>query len=189
MSGTALIIVANGYTDSEFTYALDRCREEDINVVVATLDGKWAQGEKGWIAKGDISTHNVRGVVYGARANINKVDYIGLFDILILPGGVKSIEKVRQDQPTIEMIKLHHIGGKIIASCCHGAQCLIEADLVRNRKIAGYYSIKTDIINAGGSYCNTFCVDGSIVSAAHYDFNGKWMKAVIELWNSRRQKT
>ena len=38
---------------------------------------------------------------------------------------------------------------KIIACICSGAQLLISAKVVKNRKIAGYYSMKDDLINAG----------------------------------------
>jgi protease I len=182
----ALIIVHNGFTDSEFTYALDRCREEDIDVQVATLDGGNAVGEKGWTAKATFSVHMAH-LIATSRAIWNTTAQ-GPWDILILPGGVKSIEKVRQDPNVIDMIKLHNIADRVIASMCHGAQLLIEAELVRNRRVSGYYSIKTDIINAGGEYVHGVAIDGNIVSASHYDFNGKWMKAVIELWQRNATK-
>jgi len=167
----ALIIIAPGFTDSEFTYALDRCREEDILTHVATLDGKNAIGEKGWTAKANLSTADAYDIASGS-----------MYDILILPGGVKSIEKVRQDAATLEIIKLHYAHGKIIATMCHGSQLLIETGLVKGRKVSGYYSIKTDIINAGGEYIAGVAQDGNIISAPHYDLNGKWMKAVIQAW-------
>lgn len=185
----ALIIVANGFTDSEFTYAFDRCKEEDIDVLVATLDGSDAIGEKGWKAKADISTWNAKSCILGgvmSFVQIGKVRYSGLFDLLLLPGGVKSIEKVRLDRATIEIIQSHHKADKIIGFCCHGAQLAIEADLCRGRRVAGYFSIRKDIENAGGIYCDTYCTDGSIVSAAHYAYNGKWMRAVLDLWKQRQ---
>lgn len=178
------MILADGYTDSEATYALDRCREEDIEVHVATPSGKNPVGEKGWDRiRATCST------AYALDAVLGKVGegLTGLWDILLLPGGVKSIEKVRQDAPTLDIIRMHYTSGKIIGSCCHGAQLLIEAGLARGRKIAGYYSIKTDIINAGGEYCDTVAVDGQIISAAHYDFNGKWMGAVIKAWKEQKK--
>ena len=178
----ALIIVADGFTDSEYTYALDRCREEDIAVTVATLSGTDAIGEKGWRAKcSGWSTEGALRITQAHKHN-DKLSYNGPWDILILPGGVKSIEKVRLDRNTLEIIKLHHAAGKIIASICHGAQLLIEADLCHNRLISGYYSIQKDIENAGADYCREVATSGNIVTASHYDLNGKWMKAVLEAW-------
>ena len=37
---------------------------------------------------------------------------------------------------------------KIIACICSGAQLLISAKIVKGRKIAGYYSMEDDLINA-----------------------------------------
>lgn len=189
----ALIIVHNGFTDSEFTYALDRCREEDITVHVATLDGADAFGEKGWRAKAQLSTESASLFMNSESMRKfskleNFADFFGLWDILILPGGVKSIEKVRQDIFTIEIIKKHHAAGKVIGSMCHSGQLLIEAGLAKGRLISGYYSIKTDIVNAGGTYADFVAVCDNIVSAPHYDFNGKWMGKVIELWKARQEK-
>lgn len=180
----ALVVVANGFTDSEYTYAHDRCCEEDIEVHVATLDGQDAIGEKGWKAAADLSTKHAYEAALGFKTLMDRDNHFvfGLWDILLLPGGVKSIEKVRLDRPVIDIIKLHSIADRVIGSMCHGAQLLIEAGLVRNRNISGYYSIKTDIINAGGVYTDKPVRDGNIVSAPHYKFNGKWMRAVLELW-------
>ena len=41
---------------------------------------------------------------------------------------------------------------KIIACICSAAQLLISAKVVKDRKIAGYYSMKDDIINSGAIY-------------------------------------
>ena len=121
----ALIIVHDGFTDSEYTYALDRCREEDITVHTVTVSGADAIGEKGWRAK--CSGYSTSGalVISQNHKHNDRLAFNGLWDILILPGGVKSIEKVRQDKDTLEIIWLHHKANKIIATMCHGAQLLI----------------------------------------------------------------
>src|SRR6185295_1474690 len=120
---------------------------------------KDAIGEKGWKAKADISTSDAwmitRDSMTWQRANEPFV--CGPWDILLLPGGVKSIEKVRLDRNVIDTIQSHFYGGKIVGSICHGAQLLIEANLAFGHRISGYKSIATDIKNAGGTY-----VDGVV---------------------------
>ena len=70
---------------------------------------------------------------------------------------------------------------KIIACICSGAQLLISAKVVKGRKIAGYYSMKDDLINAGAEYTDLPAViDGNIVTTAHYKDMGPWMKAAIK---------
>jgi len=102
------------------------------------------------------------------------------YDLLVLPGGVKSLEKLRQDERAIECIAGWGELNKPIASICHGAQLLISAGLVRGRVIAAYYSLKIDVENAGGKYSRSPVeIDGNIISSPHYDFMGEWMEAVL----------
>lgn len=74
------------------------------------------------------------------------------YDMLILPGGVLNADKLRRNDKAIEWIKEFYNKGKFIAAICHGPQLLIEADLVKGRKVTSHYAIKTDMINAGADY-------------------------------------
>ena len=105
------------------------------------------------------------------------------YDILVLPGGVKAMEKVRQNLKIIDFITKFNNQNKIIACICSGAQLLISAKVVKGRKIAGYYSMKDDLINAGAIYTDLPAVvkdDKNIITTAHYKDMGPWMKAVIK---------
>ena len=84
-------------------------------------------------------------------------------------------------KPTIiDFISKFNDYKKLIACICSGAQLLISAKVVKNRKIAGYYSMKDDLINAGAIYEDLPAViDDNIVTTAHYKDLGPWMKAVI----------
>ena len=73
---------------------------------------------------------------------------------------------------------------KIIACICSGAQLLISAKIVLGRKIAGYYSMKDDIINAGAKYTDRpAVVDQNLITTAHYKDMGPWMAETIRLLN------
>ena len=90
------------------------------------------------------------------------------------------MEKVRQDQKIIKFIS-DFDKEKTIACICSGAQLLISAKIVKDRKIAGYYSMKDDLINAGAIYTDLpAVVDKHIVTTAHYKDMGPWMSAVIK---------
>ena len=57
----------------------------------------------------------------------------------------------------------------------------IAAELVNDIKIAGYYSMEDDLINAGAIYTDKpAVVDDNIISTAHYKDMGPWMKEVIK---------
>ena len=99
----------------------------------------------------------------------------------MLPGCVKAMEKVRQDRKIINFISEFDKQKKIIACICSGAQLLISAKVVKGRKIAGYYSMKDDLINAGAIYTDLpAVVDANIITTAHYKDMGPWMKEVIK---------
>ena len=58
---------------------------------------------------------------------------------------------------------------------------LISADIIRNKKITGYYAWKQDIINAGAEFIDkAVVVDDNLITSPHYKYNGDWMKVVIE---------
>ena len=106
------------------------------------------------------------------------------YDVLVIPGGVKAMEKVRQNNKIIKFISDFDKEKKIIACICSGAQLLISAKVVKGRKISGYYSMRDDLTNAGAIYTDLpAVVDKNIVTTAHYKDMGPWMKAAIEKLN------
>ena len=110
--------------------------------------------------------------------------YLG-YDLLVIPGGVKALEKLRQEIDVLNFVHLWNSHAKPIASICHGAQLMISSSIVSGRRISGYYSIKDDINNAGGTFIDEPVVkDSNIVSSPHYKYMGPWMKAAIELTNA-----
>ena len=117
---------------------------------------------------------------------IKKIDEVKVddYDVLVIPGGVKAMEKIRQDTRIIEFISSFNSKNKLIACICSGAQLLISAKVVKNRKIAGYYSMKDDLVNAGAIYTDLpAVVDKNIITTAHYKDMGPWMKEVIKSLN------
>lgn len=104
-------------------------------------------------------------------------------DLLVLPGGVKSLEKLRQEKVVKEFIAKWDAAGKLIASTCHGAQLLISAKVTKGRRISGYYSLEDDVNNSGAEYVNApVVVDRNIVSSPHYDHMGAWMEETLKTY-------
>ena len=161
----ALIMTGKFATDSEYVYALYRLKEAGYEVDVA-VRGK--ETVFGIIGEKIVPTHDIPKTVYKG------------YKLLILPGGAKAMEYMRQDADIISYIAAFHALGKPIGSICHAAQLLISAGLVKGRRISGYYSIKDDITNAGGTFVDApFVTDGTIVTSPHYKFLGEWMKEVL----------
>ena len=90
------------------------------------------------------------------------------------------MEKVRQNIKIIDFISKFNRENKIIGCICSGAQLLISAKIINGRKVSGYYSMKDDILNAGGIYEDLPAViDNNLITTAHYKDMGPWMSAVL----------
>ena len=165
-----LLIGGKIIQDHEFFYPKYRLSEElDISVDVATPEGQPCETNKGSKIVPTLA--------------IEEVD-ISTFDGLVIPGGAHAIEYLRQNQKLIELTQKANELNKVIASICQGSQILISAKCVKGRTVSGYYSIKDDIINAGGKYLDLPVVqDGNLVCTAHYKDMGPWMKRFIDVLN------
>jgi protease I len=92
------------------------------------------------------------------------------YDGLVLPGGVGNPDTLRMDDGAVEFVKSFVDAGKPVAVICHGPWTLVEADVVRDRKLTSWPSLKTDIRNAGGNWVDEeVVVDGNITSSRKPD--------------------
>lgn len=90
------------------------------------------------------------------------------FDALVLPGGQINPDLLRVEDKAIDFVKAFFNAGKPIAAICHAPWLLIEADLVQGRKVTGYKSIKTDLINAGARFEDSeVVVDNGLITSRH----------------------
>ena len=170
----AIIITGNLVQDHEFIYPYYRLLEEGFEIDVCILEGKPVQGILG------------TSIPPNKDQIIKKIEEVKVDDysVLVLPGGVKAMEKVRQNKDIIKFISAFDKAKKLIACICSAAQLLISAKVVKGRKISGYYSMEDDLVNAGAIYTdNTAVIDDNIVTTAHYKDMGPWMKAVIKKLN------
>jgi protease I len=76
----------------------------------------------------------------------------GDYDGLVLPGGVANPDVLRTDKDAVQFVRSFFEAGKPVASICHGAWTLVEADVVKGRTLTSWPSIRTDIENAGGAW-------------------------------------
>ena len=170
MNKKAIIISGNLAQDHEFIYPFYRLLEDQFTVDVCLNEEKPVKGILGT----DIPPNKNHGVI-----SINSVN-VSDYDLLIIPGGVKAMEKVRQNKDIIHFISDFNKHNKIIGCICSGAQLLISAKVVKDRKISGYYSMIDDINNAGAIYTDLPAViDNNLITTAHYKDMGPWMSAVL----------
>jgi protease I len=106
------------------------------------------------------------------------------FDLLVIPGGVKCLEKLRLENHAVGFVQAWFSENKPTLCICNGAQLLITADVLRGRHCSGYYSIEPDIKNAGAKYSRGVVVDDNLVSCAHYDDMGEWMREGLKMYEA-----
>ncbi len=71
--------------------------------------------------------------------------------------------------------------GKPVGVICHGPWTLVEADLVRGRKLTSWPSLKTDIRNAGGEWVDQeVVVDQGLVSSRKPDDLPAFCAKIVE---------
>jgi protease I len=114
------------------------------------------------------------------------------YDALLLPGGVMNPDKLRTNQQAVQFVRSFFEQGKPVASICHGPWTLVEADVVKGRKLTSYPSIKTDVKNAGGNWVDQeVVVDQGLVTSRSPDdlpaFNQKLVEEIAEGKHERQR--
>lgn len=71
------------------------------------------------------------------------------YDALLLPGGTVNPDLLRINASAVGFIRAFAQTGKPIAAICHGPWTLIEADVVRGRRLTSWPSLWTDLRLAG----------------------------------------
>jgi protease I len=88
------------------------------------------------------------------------------YDALVLPGGVGNPDTLRTDENAVRFVRAFFDAGKPVAAICHAPWMLVEADVARGHKLTSFWSIKTDVKNAGGNWVDEEVVlDGNLVTS------------------------
>jgi protease I len=74
------------------------------------------------------------------------------FDALVLPGGVANPDMLRTDRGAVDFVRGFFDAGKPVAAICHAPWTLVEADVVRDRTLTSWPSLRTDLRNAGATW-------------------------------------
>jgi len=146
-----LLLTENGFEDRELIYPYYRFQEAGYQVVVVGPKAKETyNGEHGMSIKSDLAPENIK---------------INEYDAVIVPGG-RAPDRMRLNKGLVQLVKDASHKGKVIAAICHGAQLLMEADVVKGKKMTCYMSVATDLKNAGGIYEDkSVVVDGNFVTS------------------------
>lgn len=107
------------------------------------------------------------------------------FDALLVPGGLMNPDELRSTPAAVDFVRGFADAGKPIAAICHGPWVLIEAGIVKGRRLTSWPAIQTDIKNAGGEWVDQeVVVDNGLVTSRKPDdipaFNAKMIEEFSE---------
>ena len=107
------------------------------------------------------------------------------FDGLMIPGGLMNPDTLRSTEEALEFVRHFFREGKPVAAICHGPWVLIDAGVVRGRRLTSWPAIKTDVRNAGGNWVDEeVVVDNGLVTSRKPDdipaFNEKMVEEFCE---------
>ena len=112
------------------------------------------------------------------------------YDALVIPGGVGNPDTMRTDENAVQLVRDFFEQGKPVGVICHGPWMLVEAGVVRGRKVTSWPSLQTDIRNAGGDWVDQEVVvdDGLVTSRKPDDLPAFNEKIVEEFCEGRHER-
>ena len=107
------------------------------------------------------------------------------YDGLVLPGGVANPDALRLDADAVDFVRSFVESDRPVAAICHAPWTLVEADVVRGRRVTSWPSLQTDLRNAGAEWVDEeVVVDGHLVTSRKPDDLPAFNEALLEMFAS-----
>ncbi len=164
------ILATDGFEQAELEEPMKALREAGADVSVVSPRAGKIQG----------MNHADKGDRFDVDLVLEKADPEH-FDALLLPGGLMNPDELRSTPAAVSFTRAFADAGKPIAAICHGPWVLIEAGIVRGRRLTSWPAIQSDIKNAGGEWVDEeVVVDQGLVTSRKPDdipaFNAKMIE-------------
>jgi protease I len=164
------ILATDGFEKSELFQPLHSLKEEGAEVHIISV-------KEGEIKSWDGGNWGESIPVDKLVINTKESDYHSL----VLPGGVANPDLLRTHDDALEFIRAFFKSGKPVAAICHAPWLLISANVIENRRVTSYPSIKDDVINAGAHWVDEeVVVDQGLVTSRNPDDLPAFISKVIE---------
>jgi protease I len=167
LTGKSIALLAtDGFEDTELTKPLVATQEAGATVIiVSNKDGKIV-GKDGTQVSVDVQV-----------GDVNAED----FDGLLLPGGMHNPDVMRTEPDAVNFVRDFFEQHKPVAAICHAPWLLAEADVVQDRKLTSWPSLKTDLQNAGAHWVDEEVVtDQGLVTSRKPDDIPAFIEKAIE---------
>jgi protease I len=173
------ILVADGFEQVEMTKPRDALNEAGAETQIVSLKPGKIQG----------MNHAEKGDKFDVDLPLNEARP-ERFDALMIPGGLYNPDAMRTNDKALGFARHFFREGKPVAVICHGPQVLINADVVRGRRMTSWPAIQTDMRNAGARWVDEeVVVDNGLVSSRKPDDIPAFNRKMIEEFAEGRHKT
>jgi protease I len=164
------ILAADGVEQVELVEPRQALHDAGARTTLLSLEEGEIQAMKGDI--NPAGRFSVEGLVRDASVD----DY----DALVLPGGTCNPDKLRMDDDAVAFVRDFVNAGKPVAVICHGPWTLVEADVVRGRRITSWPSVRTDLRNAGAEVVDDeVVIDANLISSRRPDDLPAFCDAIV----------
>jgi len=173
------ILVADGFEQVELTEPRKALKQAGAETqIVSPVKGE----VKGW-------NHFDKGDSFPVDVQLKAADPQN-YDALLLPGGVANPDQLRMIPEAVSFIKQFFEARKPVAAICHGPWPLIDAGVVKGRKITSWPSLKADLRNAGAEWVDEEVVtdNGLVTSRKPEDIPAFNRKMIEEFAEGRHQQ-
>jgi protease I len=171
--------------------ATDGFEQSELMVPKKTLEGAGAKVDIISLKGGEIW-----GWQHGDWGDPIKVDRtldeasVDDYDALVIPGGQINPDLLRADKDAVAFVRNFYATKKPLAAICHAPWVLVEAGLVKGRKMTSYHSMATDLKNAGAKWVDQEVVvdQGLITSRNPGDLPAFSAKIIEEVREGRHER-
>lgn len=176
LEGTKIAVLAtHGFEESELIKPVDTLKNHGATVKIVSPEKKI----KSWRMKN-------WGDEYDADLLVDEANPED-FDALLLPGGVLNPDLLRNNKQAVNFARHFADNRKPVAAICHGPWMLTEIGLAKDKNLTSYYSIQTDLKNAGGIWHDKeVVVDGLLITSRKPDDIPAFTAKFIEVLEKER---
>lgn len=164
------ILTENGFEEVELTSPMNALEQAGatVHIISPQKDKVKAWNHDHWSIELQVDKN---------LSEANPEDY----DMLVLPGGVLNPDKLRLNKEAVSFAQHFLEQGKPVAAICHGPQTLIETGMIDGKTMTSYWSVKTDLINAGVNWVDKeVMVDNGLVTSRSPEDLEAFNKKMIE---------